>query len=217
MTVIDKIIALALAACGHHGDPGQAGAPDGSSPGGSAAEDPAGNPDGGSRGPDGGGRHADSRPRAAPLTPQAGQALRYAIARLALDFVSGPDGIAAALRTGLLQPPLNTPSLPLDIGHSDSIPAHIRRAVTLRDRHCAWPGGCDVPAAGCDVHHVTHQKDGGPTSVTSCKLYCQFHHDVVIHRWGWQIIIHPDGTSEAHSPDGHTILHSHAPPTTRAG
>jgi Domain of unknown function (DUF222) len=178
MTVIDTIIALALAACGHH---------------------------------------SDTDPDHARLSPQAGQALRDAIARLAIDFVSGPDGIAAALRTGLLQPPLNTPSLPLDIGHSDTIPAHIRRAVIARDRHCAWPGGCDVPAAGCDVHHVTHQKHGGPTSVTSCKLYCQFHHDIVIHRWGWQIIIHPDGTSEAHSPDGHTILHSHAPPTARAG
>jgi len=156
-------------------------------------------------------------PPAAQLTPEAARALRHAIARLAIDFVSGPGGIAAALRTGLLTPPFNTPSLPLDIGHSDSIPAHIRRAVTLRDRHCAWPGGCDVPAAGCDVHHLTHQKDGGPTSVTSCALYCQFHHDIAIHRWGWQVTLHPDGTSEARSPDGRHILKSHSPPTARAG
>jgi hypothetical protein len=217
MTVIDKIIALALAACGHAGrgaDLDDADGPDGSRPGGSR---PDGTPAQGLTSNPDGGRRADSRPPAARLSPRAAQALRYAIARLAIDFVSGPDGIAAALRTGLLQPPLNTPSLPLDIGHSATIPAHIRRAVTARDRHCQFPGGCDVPAAGCDVHHVTHQKDGGPTSVASCKLYCQFHHDVVIHRWGWQIIIHPDGTSEAHSPDSHTILHSHAPPTTRAG
>jgi len=204
MTVIDKIIALALAACRQHSD-GRGG----------TGPDLAGGPDG-SR-PAGGDGDAASRSGAARLSPRAGQALRHAIARLAIDFVSGPDGIAAALRTGLLQPPFTTPSLPLDIGHSAAIPAHIRRAVIARDRHCQFPGGCDVPAAGCDVHHVTHQKHGGPTSVASCKLYCQFHHDVVIHRWGWQIIIHPDGTSEAHSPDGHTILHSHAPPTTRAG
>ncbi len=185
MTVIDKIIDLALAAAGHA---------DG------ACEDPG----------------AATRTRA-QLTPEAAGALRYAIARLAIDFVSGPDGIAAALRTGLLEPPFTTPSLPLDIGHSDSIPAHIRRAVILRDGHCSWPGGCDVPAAGCDVHHITHQKDGGPTSVTGCALYCQFHHDIAIHRWGWQIILHPDGTSEARSPDGRTVLKSHAPPTLRAG
>jgi len=67
------------------------------------------------------------------------------------------------------------------------------------------------------VHHIVHQSDGGPTSVTSCALYCQFHHDVCIHRWGWQVILHPDGTSEARSTDGRQILKSHAPPTLRAG
>jgi hypothetical protein len=150
-------------------------------------------------------------------TSQAWQALRYAIARLAIDFVSGPSGIASALRTGLLQPPFNTPSLPLDIGASSNIPAHIRRAVILRDQHCAWPGGCDTPASACDVHHLTHQKDGGLTSVTGCRLFCNFHHEVCIHRWGWQVIVHPDGTSEAHSPDGQLILRSNSPPTLRAG
>jgi hypothetical protein len=39
---------------------------------------------------------------------------------------------------------------------------------------------------------------------------------VCIHRWGWQIILHPDGTTEARGPHGQ-ILHSHAPPTARAG
>jgi hypothetical protein len=212
MTVIDKIITLALATVGH----GHHGADD----------DPASDPDRSGHGAANqprasrAGRLAArnrARARAAQLTPEAAQALRYAIARLAIDFVSGPGGIAAALRTGLLELPFNTPSLPLDIGHSDTIPAHIRRAVILRDQHCAWPGGCDTPAAGCDVHHITHQKDGGPTSVTDCRLFCGFHHDIVIHRWGWKIIVHPDGTSEAHSPDGRTILKSHAPPTTRAG
>ena len=128
--------------------------------------------------------HGSSTQDSPPVSPQAAQALRYAIARLAIDFVSGPDGIAAALRTGLLEPPFNTPSLPLDIGHSDHIPAHIRRAVILRDGgHCAWPGGCDMPAAASDVHHLTHQTDGGPTSVKDCRLFCGFHHDIVIHRW----------------------------------
>jgi uncharacterized protein DUF222 len=182
MTVIDKIIALALTAAGHqHESPG-------------SGEDTAPQP-----------------------SPKARDALRYAVARLAVDFVSGPGGIASALRTGLLQPPYCTPSLPLDIGAASSIPAHIRRAVILRDQHCAWPGGCHVPASACDVHHLTHQKDGGPTSVSGCRLFCNFHHDICIHRWGWQVIAHPDGTSEAHSPDGHLILRSNSPPMPRAG
>ncbi len=150
-----------------------------------------------------------------PMSPAARQALRHAMARLALDLVSGPAGAAAALRQGLLDGPWNTPSLPLDIGYSRSIPGHIRRAVQLRDRHCAWPR-CTRPAVYCDVHHLRHQADGGETSVANCALVCQFHHDVCIHRRGWQLILHPDGTTEAHSPDGRQILRSHSPPAVGA-
>jgi hypothetical protein len=149
-------------------------------------------------------------------SPEARQALRHAIARLAIDLVSGPSGLAAALRQGMLTPPYNTPSLPLDIGYSRTIPGHIRRAVQLRDRHCAWPR-CQRPAVYCDVHHLRHQADGGETSVANCALVCQFHHDVCIHRRGWQLVLHPDGTTAARSPDGKQVLHSHAPPTARAG
>jgi Domain of unknown function (DUF222) len=150
-------------------------------------------------------------PRSGALSPEAWRALRYAMARLAVDLVSGPAGVAAVLRQGLLDKPYNTPSLPLDIGYSDSIPASIRRAVLLRDRTCAWPR-CGRPAVHCDVHHLRHKADGGETSVANCALVCQYHHDVCIHRRGWQLILHPDGTTEARSPDGRQVLRSHAPP-----
>ena len=153
--------------------------------------------------------------RSGALSPEAWRALRYAMARLAVDLVSGPAGIAAVLRQGLLDKPYNTPSLPLDIGYSDSIPAHIRRAVLLRDRNCAWPK-CGRPAVYCDVHHLRHKQDGGETSVKNCALVCQFHHDMCIHRRGWQLILHPDGTTEARSPDGRQVLRSHAPPSPHA-
>jgi hypothetical protein len=159
---------------------------------------------------------AGSRKPPRPLSPEARQALRHAIARLAIDFVSGPAGVAAVLRQGLLDKPWNTPSQPLDIGWADSIPPAIRRAVIMRDRHCAWPGGCDRPASACDVHHLRHKGDGGETSVANCGLFCQFHHDVCIHRWGWRVMLHPGGTWTATSPDGRQVLHSHAPPGTRA-
>jgi Domain of unknown function (DUF222)/HNH endonuclease len=146
------------------------------------------------------------------LSAEAWRAHRYAIARLAIDFVSGPGGIASYLRTGLLPHPYNGPSLPLDIGESETIPGPLRRAVILRDQHCAFPGGCRAPAAASDVHHIIHQEDGGPTSLRNLALYCKFHHKICIHRWGWQVILHPDGTTEARSPDGTQILHSHAPP-----
>jgi hypothetical protein len=153
--------------------------------------------------------------RSSALSPQAWQALRHAMTRLAVDLVSGPAGVAAILRRGLLNQPYNTPSLPLDIGYSDSIPWHIRRAVLLRDRKCAWPR-CGRPAVYCDVHHLRHKEDGGETSLENLVLLCQYHHDVCIHRHGWQLTLHPDGTTEARSPNGKQILHSHAPPAQNA-
>jgi len=154
-------------------------------------------------------------PRSCGLSPKAWLALRYAMTRLAVDLVSGPDGVAAVLRQGLIDKPYNTPSLPLDIGYSDSIPWHIRRAVLLRDRTCAWPR-CGRPAVYCDVHHLRHKEDGGETSLGNLVLVCQFHHDVCIHRRGWQLILHPDGTTEARSPDGRQVIYSHAPPARNA-
>jgi hypothetical protein len=148
------------------------------------------------------------------LSPEAWQAHRYAIARLAIDFVSGPGGLASVLRTGLLDRAFAARSLPLDIGWARSIPPAIRRAVALRaGGHCEWPG-CDAPAARCDVHHIVHKENGGETSVRNCVLLCGFHHDICVHRWGWQFTLHPDGTTQARSPDGTQTLHSHAPPLT---
>ena len=151
-----------------------------------------------------------------PPTAEAMEMLRHAIIGKAVDLVSGPGGLASFLRTRLLDARLAGPSLPLDVGYSDQIPAAIRRAVILRDQHCRWAGGCDQPASACEVHHVTHLADGGKTSVDGCALYCFFHHQVAIHQWGWKVALHPDGTTTARSPDGTKIFHSHGPPA-RAG
>ena len=151
--------------------------------------------------------------RPAPrFTPDAAQALRYAIARLAMNFVSPARPHRRLARTTLLAPPYSTPSVPLDIGYSDSIPASIRRAVLLRDRGCAWPR-CGRPAAWCDVHHLQHKKNGGKTSVTDCVLLCQFHHDICIHRRGWRLVLHPDGTATASDPTGRCCTATHHPPS----
>jgi hypothetical protein len=153
-----------------------------------------------------------------PVSPRAREALEKAIIGKAIDLLSGPGGLASFLRTGLLEPRLAGPSLPLDIGTSRDIPAAIRRAVILRARgHCEWPGGCGQPAAACEVHHLRHRARGGRTSLRDCRLYCFFHHQIVIHQQGWTVTAHPDGTSTARSPDGRKILHSHGPPPARAG
>jgi len=72
------------------------------------------------------------------------------------------------------------------------------------------------PAAACEVHHTKHKADGGTTSVTDCVLLCWFHHQVVIHRQGWTLVLNPDGTTTAWNTDKTKILHSHGPPA-RAG
>jgi hypothetical protein len=149
------------------------------------------------------------------LPPQARENLQYALAKLAIEFMSGPGSLASVLRTGLLGAPFNSKSVPIDVGYSENIPEPIRRAVILRDKKCAWPGGCDKRPAACDVHHVKHKKNGGPTSVKDCLLLCQFHHDICIHRWGWEIELLPDGSVQAFGPWGQ-LIRSHGPPPAQA-
>ena len=147
-----------------------------------------------------------------PDTGPAWEALERAIIGKAVDLLSGPGGLAGFLRRRQLGARLGGPSLPLDIGYADTIPAGIRNAVTLRDKHCQWAGRCDQPAAACQVHHTRHKANGGPTSVKDCVLLCWFHHQVVIHRWGWTLVLNPDGTTTAWNTDKTKVLHSHGPP-----
>ena len=92
---------------------------------------------------------------------------------------------------------------------------HLRRAVAVRDRGCRFPG-CDQPVAACQPHHILPRAQGGATSLTNLMLLCTFHHLVAVHRWGWGIVLHPDGTVTATSPDGDKTLHSHGPPPAAA-
>jgi hypothetical protein len=156
--------------------------------------------------------HRDSSGGATPGTGPAWAALEQAIIGKAVDLLSGPGGLASFLRRRQLGARLGGPSLPLDIGYSESVPAGIRNAVILRDRHCQWAGRCDQPAAACEVHHTTHKANGGKTSVKDCVLLCFFHHQIVIHQWGWTLVLNPDGTTTAWNKDRTKVLHSHGPP-----
>ena len=101
--------------------------------------------------------------------------------------------------------------LPLDVGRTQRIvPAHIRRAVELRDEHCVF-AGCEAPRWYCDVHHIVDWALGGDTSLENSGLLCERHHGKVHHgyrierddtappghRWrtyrpdGTEIVIHP--------------------------
>ena len=164
----------------------------------------------------GAGVGGDGRGASGEDSTRAWEALERAIIGKAVDLCSGPGGLASFLRRRQLGARLGGPSLPLDIGYSETIPAGIRNAVTLRDKHCQWAGRCNQPASACQVHHVKHKANGGKTSVRDCVLLCWFHHQVVIHRWGWTLVLNPDGTTTAWNPDKTKVLHSHGPPS-RAG
>ena len=165
------------------------------------------------------GRHGRQRPggarrvrrRPVPGSPRAG---RHRQGRRAA--VRARRARQSFLRRKLLGARLGGPSLPLDIGYSDTVPAGIRNAVRLRDRHCEWAGGCDQPASACQVHHTRHKANGGKTSLKDCVLLCHYHHQVMIHRLGWTLIVNPDGTTTAWNKDKTKVLHSHGPPA-RAG
>ena len=64
-----------------------------------------------------------------------------------------------------------------------------RRAITLRDRGCIIPG-CHVPAAWCEVHHVTpHAQDPTGTHTDNGVLLC-WHHHRTLDTSGWHIRTH---------------------------
>jgi hypothetical protein len=151
-----------------------------------------------------------------PPTDRSREALELAIIGKAVDLLSGPGGLASFLRRRELGARLGGPSLPLDVGWSQDIPASIRNAVKLRDLHCQWAGGCSQPASMCEIHHLVHLSQGGKTSVKNCILLCHYHHQVVIHRLGWTLVLNPDGTTTAWNPDRTKVIRSHSPPA-RAG
>jgi hypothetical protein len=158
-------------------------------------------------------------PARVPLSPDTLARVRATMLRLAADVMSGPGGLASWLRRSQLGGgPAGTPSLPLtvpvplDTGEArPAIPAQLRRAVTTRHTHCAFPG-CRTPAAECHVHHLIPRARGGSTSLGNLVPLCAFHHLTAVHRWGWTLTLNPDGTTTATSPDRTRTRHEHGPP-----
>jgi hypothetical protein len=70
----------------------------------------------------------------------------------------------------------------LDVGRRTRVvPAALRRAVIVRDRHCVWKG-CTQNPRWCDVHHIIFWADGGETVLHNLCLLCRYHHTLA-HRF----------------------------------
>jgi hypothetical protein len=117
-----------------------------------------------------------------------------------------------ACDANLIPAVLGGPSGILDIGRtSPSWPLAIRRAAALRDQGCTFPG-CHAPIAFCELHHIAHWiEHHGPTSLFNATHLCVRHHHIV-HKHGWTLTRHPDGTLTFTSPQGHTTTWQ--PPAT---
>jgi 5-methylcytosine-specific restriction endonuclease McrA len=72
-----------------------------------------------------------------------------------------------------------------------SIPPALRRAILHRDGNSCAADGC--PSCNrLQVHHLQPWSRGGPTDPANLITLCWFHHQVVVHRHGFQAYRHPD-------------------------
>ena len=117
----------------------------------------------------------------APLNPATRDRLRRTLLALAADALSGPEGLAARVRAALDGRPLNSVSLPLDVGTAtETIPAHLRRAVTTSTRTVRSPVR---PARQCARSpSPDFPGHGRADQLPNLGALCGFHHLTVIHR-----------------------------------
>ena len=97
----------------------------------------------------------------------------------------------------------------LDVGRrTRTIPTPIRRALTVRDKGCQFPG-CGLKF--CEAHHLKHWADGGRTSLENLVLLCRHHHRAV-HEEGCRIEHTADGELRFFRPQGWEIPTVPPPP-----
>ncbi|MBX3271119.1 MAG: DUF222 domain-containing protein [Sandaracinaceae bacterium] len=103
----------------------------------------------------------------------------------------------------------------LDVGRKTrKVPAALRRAITLRDRGCAFPGCTHDRFVDC--HHIEHWADGGATSKDNLITLCTFHHRLV-HEGGWSLAFDAERNLELRAPDGRSLPRVHRPSPEQRG
>lgn len=54
-----------------------------------------------------------------------------------------------------------------------------RLGMIARDGPTCSIDNCQIPASGCEAHHITEYQNGGPTDVDNGALFCWFHHHMI--------------------------------------
>jgi hypothetical protein len=107
-------------------------------------------------------------------------------------IVSAATARRLACDAAIIPAVLGTESELLDLGRVARVatPAQ-RRWLAAHYRRCAFPG-CTRPPSWCEIHHLEHWADGGPTDLTNLAPFCTYHHGVA-HHDGWTITRADDG------------------------
>jgi hypothetical protein len=94
----------------------------------------------------------------------------------------------------------------LDVGRrTRSIPPPMRRALSVRDEHCRFPG-CERRHY-VDGHHIVPWSQGGETKLDNLVLLCRHHHRLV-HEGGFSVGWETDaaaGKLRWRRPDGRSV------------
>ncbi len=102
------------------------------------------------------------------------------------DTITAAQARRLACEAKIIPLVLGSNSEPLDIGRAAyTATIHQRRALTVRDRGCAFPS-CDRPAKWCQVHHIDWWSHAGETNIDNLILLCGHHHRL-IHHTDWTV------------------------------
>ncbi len=114
-------------------------------------------------------------------------------------FLSPASARRLACDTSLLTVLEDSEGNVLNIGRKTrSVSSALRRALTIRDHCCRFPGCTE--ARFVDAHHIHHWCDGGETSLENLVLLCRRHHRLV-HEQGFDVINRGAGRFEFRQPD----------------
>jgi len=104
---------------------------------------------------------------------------------------------------GLVTAAVDEQGAVLDVGRKTrAIPTAIRRALSIRDQGCRFPGCSNQRFL--HGHHVQHWLHGGRTSLENLVLLCSAHHRQ-IHEGGYSLRLGTDGGVEVRTPRGGTL------------
>ena len=142
--------------------------------------------------------------------PSLREVLEQQVIGSAVALLSGPGGLAGFLRRRAARHPPGRPQPAAGRGRQHRYPGRDpaggdRTGPALPVPQRLRPARLRLRSPPPDPQGRRRQ-DLRP----DCILFCTFHHQVVIHRWGWTVVLNPDGTTTAWNKDGTKILHSHS-------